>query len=149
MDVGRRTLCVVAAGATLFAVGALFHFAVPIIAPTIPKQYEDKGLFRPWTGWTSTYMVFHPFVYGAVFATIYLVLLARGGLAPGWRDGLRYGLGVFFVGSLPVYLLAYASFMVSPGAIASWITQCACQYLAAGVAIGLVAKRAWSPARST
>lgn len=85
-------------------------------------------------------MILHPFGYGVAFATIYLFLLDRGGLVPGGRDGFLYGLGVFLVGSLPVYLLAFASFRVTPDVIVSWIAQSACQYLAAGFAIGLAAR---------
>jgi hypothetical protein len=131
-------MCVVVAGATLFAVGALFHVAQP---KRVAVQFQNKALFRPWAGWTSTYMGLHPFGFGAVFATVYLMLLERGCVAPGERDGLLYGLGVFLVGSLPVFLLAYASFNVSRMVIASWIIQNSCQYLAAGLAVALVARR--------
>lgn len=141
MGLGRRVLCVVVAGVSLFVVGALFHFAIPMVAPTIPAQFANPELFRPWGGWTSTYMLLHPFGYGAIFALIYLALLGRGGLVPGWRDGLLYGAAVFVVGSLPVFLLAFASFQVSTDIIVSWMAQSVCQYLAAGVAVGLVARR--------
>jgi hypothetical protein len=42
----------------------LFYQAVPAIVPAIPPQYENAALFRPWAGWTSIYMFFHPFGYG-------------------------------------------------------------------------------------
>ena len=87
-------------------------------------------------------MALHPFGFGLVFAAVYLALVARGGVAQGWRGGLLYGAGVFAVGSLPVYLLAYASFQVSPEVIASWVAQSACQYTAAGGSVGWVAGRA-------
>jgi hypothetical protein len=141
MGIGRWALCVVVAGATLFAVGTLFHLTVPIVAPGIQNQFNNKALFRTFEGWVVIYMALHPFWYGAVFATVYLVLLGRGCIEPGWRDGLLYGLSVFFVGSLPVNKLAYASIADSAGDIASWVVQSACQYLAAGAAVGLVARR--------
>ncbi len=137
---GRLITCVMAAGTTMFAVGACFHLVIPVLAPGIPPQFADEGLFRPWGGWTRTYMAIHPFAFGVVFATVYLVLLGRGGVAPGGRDGFLYGFGVFLVGSLPVFLLEFASFRVSPEIIASWLGQGLCQYSAAGVAVGLVAR---------
>jgi hypothetical protein len=130
---------VVVAAAVLFAVGGLFHLGMPFVAPAIPPQFANAALFRPWAGWTSTYMLLHPLWFGAVFAVIYLVLRSRGGLPLGVRGGLEYGLGVFLVGSLPVYMLAYAAFSVSPGVIGSWVAQSLCQYLAAGAAIGWIA----------
>ena len=136
-------MCIVAAGLTLFAVGALFHFVVPMVAPDIPAQFQNNpALYRPWAGWTSTYMYLHPFGYGAVFAVVYLMLIARGVAVRGWRGGLVYGFGVFVVGSLPVYLLAYASFQMSPEMIVSWVAQSACQYTAAGAVVGWIAGHA-------
>ncbi len=129
------------AGLTLFAVGAVFHFAVPVIALDIQPQFENLALFRPWAGWTSTYMILHPFGFGIVFASVYLMLVARCGYAQGWRGGLAYGIGVFFVGSMPVYLLVFASFQVSPEVIVSWTMQSACQYSLAGLVLGWIAKR--------
>jgi hypothetical protein len=140
MTLRRWALCVVVAGATLFAVGAVFHFTVMKL-PGIQAAFNNKCLFRIWPGWTAIYMVIHPFWFGAVFATVYLVLLVRKGIEPGWRDGLIYGLGVFLVGSLPIYLLAYASFAVSRDVVVAWVAQSACQYLAAGVAVGIVARQ--------
>ncbi len=142
MGVGRRAACLVVAGMTLFAVGALFHLTVPLVAPGIPLQFGNAALFRPWDGWTSTYMALHPFGFAVVFTAAYLLLWARGGVAGGWWGGLVYGFGVFLVGSLPVYLLAFASFQVSPAVIVCWVLQSACQYLAAGAAVGWVARHA-------
>ena len=141
IGLGRYAACVAVAGATMFAVGAFFYLVIPLIAPAIPPQFANKCLFRPWAGWTRIYMAIHPFGFGLVFATVYVVLLGRGCTAPVWRDGFLYGFGVFLVGSLPVYLLVFASFAVSPGIIVSWVAQSLCQYTAAGAAVGLVARR--------
>ena len=43
------------------------------------------------------------------------------------------------MGSLPVFVLAFASFQVSAEVIVTWIVQNLCQYLAAGIALGAVA----------
>jgi hypothetical protein len=141
MGAGRTAACALVAGLTLFAVGMLFYLAVPVIAPIIPPQFGNSALFRPWAGWTSTYMVLHPFGFGVVFAVVYFALVARGGARSGWRSGLVFGFGVFTIGSLPVFLLVFASFQVSPEVVASWVVQSACQYTAAGAAIGWVARR--------
>jgi hypothetical protein len=143
----RLVLCVLVAGLTLLAIGTVFHFTIRSVAPSLSRQFDNAALYRPWPGWTSTYMLLHPLGYGVVFALVYAVLWLRG--FEGWQGGLKYGAGVFVVGSLPVYLLAFASFEVSPEVIAWWIAQSASQYLAAGVAIGAVAGRAEQPARET
>lgn len=135
----RQLACVAVADVVLLVVGGLFHLGMPFVAPGIKPQFLNAALFRPWAGWTSTYMLIHPLWFGVVFAAVYLVLRSRGALPLGWRGGLEYGFGVFLVGSLPVYVLAYAAFSVSPEVIGSWVAQSLCQYLAAGVAIGWIA----------
>lgn len=131
--------CSIAVGITMFLVGVIFYFLVPFIVPGINPQYDNLKLFRPWPEWTSTYMTIHPFLYAPVFAAIFLKLRQVTSFPAGIKGGFIYGAGVFCVGSLPVFLLAFASFQVSVEIIATWIVQNLCQYLAAGVALGAVA----------
>lgn len=131
--------CSIAVGITMFLVGVVFYFLVPFIAPGIKPQYENFALYRDWKGWTSTYMLIHPFIFAPVFAAVFLKLRMATSFPSGINGGLIYGAGVFCVGSLPVFLLAFASFQVSVEIMLSWIVQNLCQYLAAGVAIGAVA----------
>jgi hypothetical protein len=139
MGRGRTVACCVVAGLIQFLVGYLFYKAVPVVVPAIPRQYENAALFRPWAGWTSTYMFFHPFGYGVIFALAYCGLRSWCAFPSGWRGGCAFGAGVFLVGSLPIFLIAYASFTVSVEIIASWVLQNACQYLLAGGSVGVVA----------
>ena len=137
---GRTVTCCLVAGLIQFLVGYLFYKAVPVVAPAISRQYEDAALFRPWAGWTSTYMFFHPLGYGVIFALAYCGLRSRCTFLSGWRGGCAFGAGVFLVGSLPIFLIAYASFTMSVEVIESWVLQNACQYLLAGVLIGVIAE---------
>jgi hypothetical protein len=127
----------------LLAVGIAFHFLVPVVAPNIPPQFDNSLLFRPWAGWTSTYMVIHPIWYGGLFAAVYLLLRSRKALSPGWRSGLGYGAGMFLAGSFPVFVLAFASFQVSPEVIGVWLAQSFCQYAAAGAVMGAAVGAEW------
>lgn len=131
--------CSIAAGITMFLVGVVFHFLIGSLAPEIERQYKNPALFRGWQGCTSTYMTIHPFIFAPVFAAVFLKLRIANSLPSGIKGGLVYGAGVFCVGSLPVFLLAFASFQMSVEMFLSWIVQNLCQYLAAGVAIGAVA----------
>ena len=129
----------IAAGTTMFLVGVVFHILGSYFASGLEQQYENRDLFRGWEGWTSTYMLIHPFIYAPVFASIFLGLRRASRFPSGIRGGLIYGAGVFCVGSLPVFLLAHASFQVSPEIMLTWIVQNFCQYLAAGIALGVLA----------
>lgn len=130
-----------AVGITMFLVGLMFHVLGAYIAPGLELQYKNRDLFRDWNAWTSTYMVIHPFVYASVFSAVFLRLQAAVSLPADIRGSLMYGAGVFCVGSLPVFLLVFASFRVPVEVIAAWVVQSFCQYLAAGIAVGIVADR--------
>jgi len=131
--------CSLVAGITMFLVGSVFFLVVPVLLPSVEQRYKNIAVFRPWLAWTSTYMKFHPFLYGPVFATVFLTLRKGSTFLAGIRGGFLYGAGVFAVGSLPVFVLAFASFQASVEIIGLWILQNLCQYLAAGIAIGSVA----------
>jgi hypothetical protein len=131
--------CCLIAGLIQFLVGCLFYQAVPAIIPAIRAQYENSALFRPWAGWTSTYMILHPLGYGVAFALAYYGLRSWCAFPSGWRGGCAFGAGVFLVGSLPIFLIVYASFAVPFAVIASWVLQNVCQYLLSGAAVGVVA----------
>jgi hypothetical protein len=138
---GRAVTCCLVAALIQFLVGFLFGLAFPVIAPGIPRPYENGALFRPWIGWTSTYMYLHPFGHGIVFALAYFGLKAWSAFPSGWCGGCAFGNGIFLVGSLPLLLMAYAWFTVPAEVMASWVVQNACQYLLAGGSIGALANR--------
>ena len=128
----------IAVGITMFAVGLLFHILGPLIAPGLGQHYKNRDLFREWNGWTSTYMLMHPFLFAPVFSAVFLLLRKTSGVPSGVGGGIIYGAGVFCVGSLPIFLLVYASFQVPFTVIALWVVQNLCQYLAAGIALWVV-----------
>jgi|GEM_PF-675704 len=131
--------CSIAVGISMFLVGVIFHFSIPFAAPEIEAQYENHELFRPWPGWTSRYMLIHPFIYAPVFAAVFLKLRQETSFPAGIKGGFICAAGIFCVGSLPVFILTFASFQVSAEVIVTWIVQNLCQYLAAGIALGAVA----------
>lgn len=129
----------VMAGATLFAVGAAFHLILPILAPGIASQFEEHPeVFRDWEGWTRTYMMFHPFFYGIVFAASFIALRQWTAFPGRTRGGLIYGASVCAVGSLPVYLLTFAAIKISWQVALLWISQSLLQYTMAGMALACV-----------
>lgn len=128
-----------AAGVILFSIGALFHLTVPLLVPALTTAYTDHPeIFRTWPGWTRAYMICHPFFYGFVFASGFHVLHAikRETIPLGARNGAIYGLLVFAIGSLPVFLLNYGALRVPGIVITAWIIQSLLQYTAVGALLG-------------
>jgi len=131
----------------LLGVGCLFHFVlVPALAPGLEKEYKNRALFRSLAGWPGIYMILHPLLYGVLFAAAFRLVGGVERVQNQWQGllvGACFGLAVFLVGSLPVYLLNYASFAVIPAVILSWVAQSLCQYVAACAALGFYS--AWAP----
>jgi hypothetical protein len=91
---GRTVACCFVAGLIQFLVGYLFYKAVPVVAPAISQQYENAALFRPWAGWTSTYMFFHPVrLRGRLRLGLWTEVVVRLPLRMAWRVRFR-GRGV-------------------------------------------------------
>ena len=88
-------------------------------------------------------MICHPFLYGFVFASGFHVIHAikKEAVPLGTRNGAIYGLLVFAIGSLPVYLLNYGALRVPGIVITAWVTQSLLQYIAAGALLGCVTDR--------
>jgi hypothetical protein len=134
-----------AAAVAMLAVGGMFDLIEAAI-PSIPGEYKAGPGFRPWPGWTKGYMFAHPIWFGFVFAVGFAVVTrlrpASGWLTAGCR-GAVYGGLLFLLGSLPVFALVYASFLVSPELVAvSWAGRNLAQYVVAGVCVGMVTRLA-------
>jgi hypothetical protein len=134
--------CCLLTGAVMFVVGLIFHLLLPLLLPGWQQQFANASLFRPWQGWTSWYMVLHPFLNGVLLTGAYLVareVFGHPTALQGIPGGLGFGLAVCVAGSLPIYALNYASFQVSASLVLSWVVHTTCQYAAAGAVLGLVA----------
>ncbi len=130
-----------AVGITMFLVGLMFHVLGAYVVSDLELHYANSNLFRDWNAWTSVYMAIHPFFYAPVFVAIFLHLRRTSSLPAGVKGGIRYGAAVFCAGSLPVFVLAFASFHVPWEVIAIWVVQNLCQYLAGGVVIDRIEDR--------
>jgi hypothetical protein len=120
------------AGTVMFAIGAVFHWLLPILAPWIVALLIPP-VFRPWPGWVRTYMIAHPFWFGFAFACLFTVLEPR---TRSTLAGARFGAVLFLVGALPVYLLCFASIAIPQSVIVCWLLQGLTQYVLAGAALG-------------
>jgi hypothetical protein len=128
-----------AAGLLIFSIGAVFHLTLPLLVPVLTTAYTDHPeVFRTWPGWTRTYMTCHPFLYGFVFASGFHIINAikKETIPLDTRNGAIYGLLVFAIGSLPVFLLSYGALRVPGIVITAWVLQSLLQYIAAGALLG-------------
>jgi hypothetical protein len=132
------------AGTIMFAIGVIFHWLVPVFVPGIAQLF-NRPPFRPWPGWTMYYMIAHPFWFGFAFAWLFTFLEPWPTIAV----GARFGVVLFLVGALPVYLLIYASIAIPRQVILCWLLQGFLQYVLAGTALGIRGARSIDHDRSS
>jgi hypothetical protein len=121
------------AGVVMFAVGAMFHWLIPVFVPLIDALYKMPP-FRPLPGWPLYYFIAHPFWFGFALAWLFTLLEPRTRTAVA---GARFGAVLFLVGALPVYLLTHASIAMPWPVVLCWLLQGFSQYVLAGAALGL------------
>lgn len=125
------------AGAVLFAVGSAFHFLVPFVAPRVAAEYAANGIFRPWAGWTRTFMALYPFAIGFGISAMYDCVRGPARFA-GTAGGATFGLLLATVGAIPVFLLCFAAVRLPASVTVTWIIQACLQYVAAGAVLGRI-----------
>ena len=129
------------AGVVLFAVGTAFHFLVPLVAPSVSAEYAAREIFRPWPGWTRTFMVVYPFAVGFGFAAMYDYIRGSSDRLRGAAGGAAFGLLLAIVGAIPVFLLCFAAVRLPASVAATWILQAFFQYVVAGAVLGAIRSR--------
>ena len=136
MPIRQWILASLACGATQFAIGAAFHFLVPILVPSLPSKFLDEALFRSWLE-IRVYMALHPFIYGFLFVAPFIAQQRRHAVGASVGRGASYGVAVFLVGHVPVYLLTFSAFQVPAGIITCWLVQSLLQCTVSGMVIGM------------
>lgn len=134
--------CSLLAGLLQFLVGLLLHVLVPQVLPDVVAQYGRDPVFRPWRGLTPLWMAVHPWVYGLLFAGGWLCLQQCAACARGARGGLCYGMGVFVIGSGPVWLLTFTATQIPADIMLLWVLQNLLQYVVAGTGVGCLSQQA-------
>ncbi len=131
------------AGVVLFAVEALFHQFVELLLPSVTAEYKKNPIFRPWPGWTQTYMILHPLGFGFLFAYAHMIVCNGSGATGlhGVVGGAAFGLLLAAAGAVPVYLIAFAAVRLPAPIAILWVVQAVMQYVAAGACLGAWIRR--------
>jgi hypothetical protein len=119
------------AGTVMFAMGAMFHWLVPVLMPAVAAMFRPP-VFRVWPGWTRLYMIVHPFWFGVAFAWLFTLFEVQ---LQNPRQGAYFGAILFLVGALPVYIVSFAAICLPLPVLLCWITQGFSQYVLAGAVL--------------
>ncbi|MBI5220216.1 MAG: hypothetical protein HY978_00060 [Candidatus Liptonbacteria bacterium] len=111
----KRTVSVgLLAGLVLLLAGLALNMAMNVLAPGLKSEYENSGIFRPWSDPLMSLYFLYPFLFGVLLAWVWRRVAP---LQISWN---RFAGAVFLVYSIPGMLITYASFQVSLGMVLSW-----------------------------
>ncbi|MBI5413285.1 hypothetical protein HZA42_02985 [Candidatus Peregrinibacteria bacterium] len=90
--------------------------------PSIAADYANANLIRPWKDPLMSLFFLYPFVQGIILAWAWnkSKSLFQGTTV---NRGLKFGLSIWLIASVPGMLISYSSFPLSLLTIVSWLTD--------------------------
>lgn len=123
----------VLAGAAFLIAEMVVGFIFIRIFPQISAEYQNAGLFRPWSDPKMSLYFLHPFLVGIVLSWIWSrvknSIMSFGAV----EKGFNFGIAVFLAATIPGMLISYATFQVSFVMVASWAVGGLVALIVAGI----------------
>jgi len=103
-----------------------------MLFPTVTADYNNAAVMRPWDDPLMSLFFVYPFVQGIIFAWVWdkSKALFQGTSA---KRGIRFGLAMWLVATVPGMLISYSSFPLSLLTIISWTVSGLITSIAAGM----------------
>lgn len=109
------------AGIAMLVANMLLNQLVHYLFPAIVAEYENPGLFRPWSDPLMSLFFLHPFLLGFILAWVWNKIKSLFVSGSVWQKGARFGFAIWLISSIPGMFISYSSFPVSLGMISSWL----------------------------
>ena len=107
------------AGVVALVVGMIVSTLISLALPALTAQYQNPGLFRPWSDPKMSIYFAYPFLLGLGLAYVWDKVK---GSVPGniWQRAWAIMIGILVVSTIPGMTISYSSFPVSVLMILSW-----------------------------
>lgn len=133
----RYAILAAAAATTMLLVGALWEATECYV---VGDYVSDNPAFRKrW--WVVPYLYCHPILYGFAFTAAFIFVARYFTETVSTGFGLAFGLALFLVGSLPIFVLLSAAVDIPFAVVPLWILRNLSQYVAAGAVLGSIVTR--------
>jgi len=121
------------AGALMLAASLVFSQLLDLIFPSLPAEYQNASLFRPWSDPLMSLYFLYPFVLAMLLSWLWgkTKPIVKGEKA--WPRAWNFTLAYWLIASLPGMLITYSSFPVSLPMVVSWSIGGFLQILIAGL----------------
>ncbi|MFH1448363.1 MAG: hypothetical protein ABIG39_05860 [Candidatus Micrarchaeota archaeon] len=123
----------IVAGIIMLIVGMAVSMAFSAVFPSIGAEFQNTGLFRPWSDPLMMIFLAYPFVLAFVLAWVWdnvkVLLKEKNSL----MKGVKFGLYAWVAFSIPGMFVSYTTFPVSLLMVISWATSGLAYTLCAGI----------------
>ena len=119
------------AGVAIFVVSMVLSQLTNFLLPNIAQEYQNSGIFRPWSDPLMSLYFLYPFILGLVLAWFWDKTKGSFKNTKCGR-GVCFGFSYWLVASIPGMLITYSSFTVSLIMVISWSLVGLVEALAAG-----------------
>jgi hypothetical protein len=111
-----------------FALNFIFQGFIP----TLTKEYQNPGLFRPWSDPLMRVYFLYPFVLGIVLAYFWKLISNKFTGSPA-NKALQFTKIYFIIASIPGMFISYTSFPISSIMVLTWLIAGVLQVYIAGL----------------
>jgi len=109
------------AGVAMLIVGMIFSWLFNWLFPSVALEYQNPGLFRPWSDPLMSLYFLYPFILGLILSFLW----NKHKLSPNfggsvWKKGATFGAAYWVVASIPGMFISYSSLQVSLLMVIGW-----------------------------
>jgi hypothetical protein len=120
-------------GVVIFVVSMALSQLINIVFPTLPKEYVNGKLFRPWTDPLMLLYFLYPFLLGLVLSWAWSKTKKIVCGKTIWKKGACFGLAYCLIASVPGMFITLSTFQVSLLMVLSWAVTGLVEAVVAGV----------------
>lgn len=107
------------AGFVILILGMGLNFALQLFVPVLAKEYQNIGLFRPWSDPLMTVYFAYPFILGIVLSYFWNIMgkhFAGDTITKAFQFAKLY----FIIATIPGMFISYTCFQISLLMIVNW-----------------------------
>lgn len=125
-----------AAGGVMLLVSLIAGQILNMFLPGLAQEYQNPGLFRPWSDPLMSLYFLCPFIQGFAMAWVWEKTKTLFHKVEPKKRGVKFGYIFFLATSIPGILMSYASFPVSLMMTVSWTIAGLVQTVTGGWVLG-------------
>jgi hypothetical protein len=127
-------------GIAMLSAGMGTSWAFNQMIPGLELEYQNPGLFRPWSDPAMLLYFVHPFVIGIILAWFWDRTKTVFPASTAFVNGLQFAFA-YWIFSLGGMLMSYSSFPISIAMVGSWTAGLMVEAVVAGILLSTLNPR--------